>query len=141
MSDLRNPIPAFGLPPSSDDIARMAEHALSTIPPRLLAHIQNVAIAVEEQADDYTLDDLGIESVWDLTGLYRGTPLTERSISDPVHQPDLIFLYREAILLEWIETGEDLYRLVRSVVVHEVAHHFGFSDAEIAAIEQDIEPA
>lgn len=140
MSDLRNPIPAFGPPPSLEDIAHMAERALATIPPRLLAHVESVGIAVEDQADEDTLDDLGIESAWDLTGLYRGTPLTERSVSDAMRQPDLIFLYREAILLEWIETGEDLYRLVRSVVVHEIAHHFGFSDADIAAIEQDIEP-
>jgi predicted Zn-dependent protease with MMP-like domain len=53
-----------------------------------------------------------------------------------VQEPDMIFLYREPILLEWIETGEDLYRLVRNVLVHEIAHHFGFSDAEIAALEK-----
>jgi acetylglutamate kinase len=58
-------------------------------------------------------------------------------VLDVVPEPDRIFLYRQAILLEWIETGEDLYRLVRSVVVHEVAHHFGLSDADIEAIEQD----
>jgi acetylglutamate kinase len=58
-------------------------------------------------------------------------------VLDVVQEPDRIFVYRHAILLEWIETGEDLYRLVRNVVVHEVAHHFGFSDADIEAIEQD----
>ncbi len=148
MSDARNhippsgppPGPAFGLPPGVDDIAAMAERALATIPPSLAAHLDNVGVAVEERADDETLDQLDIESVWELTGLYRGTPLTERSVLDPMRQPDLIFLYREPILLEWIETGEDLYRLVRNVVVHEVAHHFGFSDAEIAAIEQELDP-
>ena len=92
---------------------------------------------VEEQADDATLHEMGIDSAWELTGLYRGVPLTQRSVLDVVREPDRIFLYREAILLEWIETGEDLYRLVRNVVVHEVAHHFGFSDADIAAIEQE----
>jgi predicted Zn-dependent protease with MMP-like domain len=139
MSDQRNPIPAFGLPPSMEDIADMAERALAAIPPRLARHVRGVGIAVEERADDETLDELGIESVWELTGIYRGTPLTERGVSDPVREPDLIFLYREPILLEWIETGEDLYRLVRNVVVHEVAHHFGFSDAEIAAIEGEVD--
>jgi predicted Zn-dependent protease with MMP-like domain len=97
----------------------------------------DVGVTVEERADEETLKQMGMESVWELTGLYRGTPLTERSVLDPMQQPDLIFLYREPILLEWIETGEDLYRLVRNVVVHEVAHHFGFSDADIAAIEQE----
>lgn len=140
MSDLRNPIPGFGLPPSLDEIARMAERAMATIPPGLARHVRDVAIAVHERADQETLDALGIESVWELTGLYHGTPLTDRSVMDVARQPEMIFLYREPILLEWIETGEDLYRLVRSVVIHEVAHHFGFSDADIEAIEEDPEP-
>lgn len=139
MSDLRNPIPAFGVPPSADDIADMAERALSTIPSRLARHVHDVGITVEEMPDDETLDDLEIESAWELTGLYRGTPLTERSVTDSGRPPDLIFLYREPILLEWIETGEDLYRLVRNVVIHEVAHHFGFSDEDIEAIEREMD--
>jgi predicted Zn-dependent protease with MMP-like domain len=139
MSDLRNPIPAFRQPPSLDDIARMAERALSAIPAHLMAHVTNIGIAVEERADEETLDELDLSSAWELSGLYRGTPLTERSVDQPMREPDLIFLYREAILLEWIETGEDLYKLVRNVVVHEVAHHFGFSDAEIEAIERDLD--
>lgn len=139
MSDLRNPVPAFGPPPSLEDIASMAQRALASIPPALARHVHEVAVMVEDQADEETLDELDIESAWELTGLYRGTPLTERSLSDAARPPDMIFLFREPILLEWIETGEDLYRLVRSVVVHEVAHHFGFSDAAITAIEQDLE--
>ncbi len=139
MSDLRNPIPAFGLPPTIDDIANMAERALATIPLRLARHVHGVGIAVDDMPDEETLDELDIESAWELTGLYRGTPLTQRSVSDPVREPDLIFLYREPILLEWIETGEDLFRLVRNVVVHEIAHHFGFSDADIEALEQEMD--
>src|ERR1700685_3851519 len=136
MSEHRNP--TFGPPPGVDDIAAMAERALASIPAQFAEHMQDVGIAVEERADDQTLHELGIGSAWDLSGLYRGVPLTQRSVLDVPRQPDRIFLYREAILLEWIETGEDLYRLVRNVVVHEVAHHFGFSDADIAAIEQDL---
>ena len=137
MSDQRNPIPAFGPPPAAEDLAAFAERALAAFPPHLAAHVRDVGIAVEERADDATLREMNIESAWELSGLYRGVPLTERSVFDAVREPDLIFLYREAILLEWIETGEDLYRLVRNVVVHEIAHHFGFSDADIAAIEQE----
>lgn len=129
--------PPFGAPPSLDDIASLAERALAEIPPALARHIEGVGIAVEEVADDATLDELGIESAWDLTGLYHGTPLPERSVDDIARSPDLIFLYREAILLEWIENGEDLYRLVRNVVIHEVAHHFGFSDDDIARLEAE----
>jgi len=130
-----SPAPPHGPPPSLDDIAALAERALAEIPPRLARHIEGVGIAVEDLADEATLDELGIESAWDLTGLYTGTPLTERSVGDVARPPDLIFLYRQAILLEWIETGVDLFRLVRNVVIHEVGHHFGFSDEEIAALE------
>jgi predicted Zn-dependent protease with MMP-like domain len=126
-------------PPSADDIADLAERAFAAIPARLAEHVRGVGISVEEMPDDETLDDLGIESPWDLTGLYHGTPLTERSVSDVARPPDLIFLYRQPILMEWIETGEDLYRLVRNVLVHEIAHHFGFSDAAIEALEREME--
>jgi len=126
-------------PPTADDIADLADRALAAIPARLADHIQGVGISVEELPDDETLDELGIASAWDLTGLYRGTPLPERSVSDIARQPDLIFLYRQPILLEWIETGEDLYRLVRNVLIHEIGHHFGFSDADIDALERDME--
>ena len=126
-------------PPSADDIADLADRALAAIPKRLAAQVSGIGISVEEMADEETLDELGIASPWDLTGLYHGTPLTERSVSDIARQPDLIFLYRQPILLEWIETGEDLYRLVRNVLVHEIAHHFGFSDDAIAALEQEMD--
>jgi predicted Zn-dependent protease with MMP-like domain len=139
MSDITDHRPKFGAPPSIDDIADMAERAFAAIPSRLARHVEGVGITVEESADDETLEEMEIESPWELTGLYHGTPLPERSVDDIARQPDLIFLYREAILLEWIETGEDLYRLVRNVLVHEIAHHFGFSDAEIEALEREME--
>jgi predicted Zn-dependent protease with MMP-like domain len=126
-------------PPSADDIADLADRALAAIPKRLAAQVSGIGISVEEMADEETLDELGIASPWDLTGLYHGTPLTERSVSDIARQPDLIFLYRQPILLEWVETDEDLYRLVRNVLVHEIAHHFGFSDDAIAALEREMD--
>ena len=138
MSNTRDDARRFGLPPSADDIADLADRALAMIPLRLAQHVRGVGISVEEMPDDETLDELGIESAWELTGLYRGTPLTERCLDAVAPQPDLIFLYRQPILLEWIETGEGLFRLVRNVLVHEIAHHFGFSDAEIEAIEQEM---
>jgi acetylglutamate kinase len=144
MSDQHNPIPLgrhFALPPGIDDIADLAERALASLPAPFADHVRDVPIVVEERADDQTLQEMNIPSSWELSGLYRGTPLTLRSVMDAVRQPDRIFLYREAILLEWIESNEDLYRLVRNVVVHEVAHHFGFSDEDIEAIEQDRDPA
>jgi predicted Zn-dependent protease with MMP-like domain len=125
-------------PPSEDDIHALAEAALAALPPRLAAHVKGVAILVENLADDETLAEMGIETPWELTGLYHGVPLTERSVSETASFPDTILLYREAILLEWIETGEDLRRLVVSVLVHEIAHHFGFSDEDIERIEAEM---
>ena len=127
----------FGPPPSTEDIVALAERALAAMPPVLSRHVQGMGIVVEDMADDETLDEMEIESGWDLTGLYRGMPMIHRSVDDVVRQPDMIFLYRQPILLEWIETGEDLFRLVRNVLIHEVAHHFGFSDEEIAALERE----
>ena len=124
-------------PPTLADLIALAERALGAIPERFTKHARRIAVVVEEMADDETLDDLGIESGYDLTGLYRGTPMTQASDSAPPHEPDMILLFREPILLEWIETGEDLYRLVRNVLVHELAHHFGFSENDIEALERE----
>jgi acetylglutamate kinase len=92
---------------------------------------------VTDLADDETLESMGIDSPYDLTGLYHGTPIGARSVSDIARPPDLIFLFRLAILLAWVETGDDLADLVRTVLIHEIAHHFGFSDAEIARLEDE----
>ena len=136
MPDHAPSVAAFTHPPTADDLAALAERALADIPAGLHRHIQGVGIAVEEIADDATLDEMGIESGWDLTGLYRGTPLHLRSVADVARAPDLIILYRQPILLEWIEEGEDLFRLVRNVLIHEIGHHFGLSDDDIDMLEQ-----
>jgi predicted Zn-dependent protease with MMP-like domain len=83
------------------------------------------------------LDDLGVEDPFDLTGLYDGIPLTEKSVMDVVDRPDTIWLFRRPILDEWAERGDvTLGQLVAHVLVHELAHHFGWSDEEIAAIDR-----
>jgi predicted Zn-dependent protease with MMP-like domain len=99
--------------------------------------VRGTAIMVEEVPDEETLEGLDIESPWELTGLYRGIPLTEKSVLDVPQEPDTILLFREPILLEWIETGEDLFRLVRNVLIHEIGHHFGLSDDDIARLEEE----
>jgi acetylglutamate kinase len=129
-------MPEYTLPPALEDIAELGDRALAAIPARLRAQVRHVSIMVEDVADDDTLAELDIENGWELTGLYRGVPFGQASGAVP-HAPDVIVLYREPILLEWIETGEDLFRLVRTVLIHEIAHHFGFSDADIAALEND----
>lgn len=121
--------------PSLDDIVALADQALAGIPARFRDKARPLSIVVDDMADDETLDALGMESGYDLTGLYRGVSLQEQSSGDPPREPDMVILYREAILLEWIESGEDLFHLVRNVLIHEVAHHFGFSDGDIDALE------
>ncbi|HTR18205.1 MAG TPA: metallopeptidase family protein [Acetobacteraceae bacterium] len=128
---------AFTTPPSADDITTLAERALAAMPERLARHVRGVGILVEDLPDDDTLAEMGIDNPWDLTGLYRGVPLPRRGVMDVPEAPDIILLYREPILLEWVESGEDLFRLVRAVLIHEIAHHFGFSDADIEALERD----
>jgi predicted Zn-dependent protease with MMP-like domain len=127
----------YGTPPSLDDILELAEVALSAIPQELRNMVGGTVMAVEEAPDDEILAEMGMESPWELTGLYRGTPLTEKSVLDVPVEPDTIVLFREPILLEWIETGEDLFRLVRNVLIHEIGHHFGLSDADIARLEDE----
>ena len=124
-----------GTPPSLDDILDMAETALAAIPAPLRDLVRGTAILVEETPDDETLAEMGIDNPWDLTGLYRGVPLTQKSVLNVPLSPDTILLFREPILLEWIETGEDLFRLVRTVLIHEIAHHFGYSEEGIARLE------
>ncbi|MBO1076323.1 metallopeptidase family protein [Roseomonas marmotae] len=125
----------FNHPPSADDLLEMAEIAFAAIPEVLREAVRGTALLVEEVPDEETLAALELEHPWELTGLYRGTPLTQRSSLDVPAVPDTILLYREPILVEWIETGEDLFRLVRNVLIHEIGHHFGFSDEEIARLE------
>jgi predicted Zn-dependent protease with MMP-like domain len=127
----------YGTPPSLDDILELAETALSAIPQELRNMVGGTVMAVEEAPDDEVLAELGMESPWELTGLYRGTPLTQKSVLDLPAEPDTIVLYREPILLEWIETGEDLFRLVRNVLIHEIGHHFGLSDTDISRLEDE----
>ena len=132
-------MPVYALPPSAEDLADMADRALAAIPAGLRDRVRGVSILVEDAADEETLAEMGLESPWELTGLYRGVPFGLKGAEGVRHEPDMILLYREPILLEWIETGEDLFRLVRNVLVHEVAHHFGFSDADIERLERDME--
>lgn len=126
------------LAPSLDDIERLARAALADIPEPLLAKVAEVAIHVVDFPDEETLTEMAMDSPWDLTGLYRGTPLTERSVSgDHGRLPDTVHLYRQPILAEWCESGETLEDIVYDVVIHEIGHHFGFSDDDIDYLQSD----
>ena len=123
--------------PDAGMIAALARRAVAALPPAFRAAAAAVALRVEDFADDETLDALGIEDPFDLTGLYEGIPLTEKSVMDQPHGPDAIWLFRRPILDEWAGRGDvGLGDLVAHVMVHELAHHFGWSDEDIAAIDR-----
>jgi predicted Zn-dependent protease with MMP-like domain len=125
----------WGIAPSLDDIARMAADALETLEEPFRTHARAVAIKIENFADDETLKSLGIESPYELSGLYSGVAITLETPSFPSHMPPMVWLYRLAILDEWAAAGDiTLEELVAHVVIHEFGHHFGWSDEEIDAI-------
>lgn len=122
--------------PSLEDFEEMAAAALREIPEVFRARCGDLLIRVADFAEDDLLDELGIDDAFELTGLYTGVALTEKSVSDVVEMPDSVWLYRRPILDEWAARGDvPLDRLVAHVLVHEIAHHFGFSDEQIAAID------
>jgi len=123
------------LPPSLVEIEALAEHALGTIPEELKSHLGRVMIRVEEFPDEETEADMGLESPFDILGLYRGVALPHKSVGDPRPDLDMVFLYRRPILDYWCESSEDLGHLVRHVLIHEIGHHFGFSDEDMERIE------
>ncbi len=125
------------LPPSLADLDVLAERALATIPAELKRHLGRVVIRVVEFPDAETEEEMELESPFDILGLYRGVALPRKSVSDVRADPDMIFLYRRPILDYWCETGEDLYELVRHVLIHEIGHHFGFSDEDMDRIEAE----
>ncbi len=123
--------------PDAADIEAMALAAIRALPEPFRLGAAAVALRVEDLASDAMLEELGVDDPFELTGLYEGIPLTEKSVSDQPVQPDAIWLFRRAILDEWIGRGDvALSDLVAHVTVHELAHHFGWSDEDIAAIDE-----
>ena len=125
-----------GTAPDAAEIESIAARAYASSPAELRDHVKDVVIRIEEYPDEQTLADLGIESPYDLLGLYHGVDLTQKSIADPQPQTDMIFLYRRPLLDYWIENDFTLGNLVRHVLIHEIGHHFGFSDDDMDAIER-----
>jgi len=130
------PFPAAAAAPSIEDFDRLAEAAFAALPDWVRAAAGRIAVRVEDFAPDDVLAELGIEDPFELTGLYDGVPLIDRRADDLPGPPDAIRLFRRAILEEWIDRGDvALEALVAHVLVHELAHHFGWSDDDIAAID------
>ena len=121
--------------PTAADFEVVADAAYRAIPARLRGFVDDVVIRVAEFPDRETLDELGIQSEYDLLGLYRGLDLARKSVLDTPVDVDMILLYRQPILAYWCESEDSLGDLVRNVLIHEIGHHFGFSDADMAKLE------
>jgi predicted Zn-dependent protease with MMP-like domain len=122
-------------PPSLDDLDAMARAAWEALPRGFRELAGDVIFRIEDFADEEILSEMSIEDAFELTGLYQGVDLTQRSITDPAPAAALVFLYRRAILDEWIDRGDvALADLVAHVLVHEIGHHFGLSDEAMDAL-------
>ncbi len=125
----------FGTAPSAAEIEAIARASLQRLPEPFASHLRHVVLQVEELADDETLRSMDIDDPFELSGLYHGLPIGQKSVEMSGTLPDRIFLYRRAILDEWAADGETLEHLVHHILVHEVGHHFGLSDEDMHALE------
>ena len=121
--------------PDAAAIERLAEQAIAALPEPFRRHLDGVVLRIEEFADEEVLAGFGIEDPFELSGLYSGRPVGEQSSMISGELPAMIHLYRRPLLDEWAESGVSLEELVTHVIVHEVGHHFGFSDEEMHALE------
>jgi len=127
-----------GTAPSAEEIEEIARAALARLPQAFAQHLGEVVLQVEEFADDETLAAMAIQDPIELTGIYEGVPLTEKSVEQSGALPDRVRLFRRPILDEWAEGGDTLEHLVAHVLVHEIGHHFGLSDDDMHALEDSV---
>ena len=124
------------LAPSLDDFAALADRAYAALPDGFRTLVGDVVFQVADFADEEVLEELGLEDAFELTGLYQGVSLAQRSLFDPSPAAAMVFLYRRPILDEWAERGDlSLGELIGHVLVHEIGHHFGLSDEDIDRVE------
>ncbi|MEM6661098.1 MAG: metallopeptidase family protein [Pseudomonadota bacterium] len=122
--------------PSLADFEKIAGAGFAALPVRFREAVGNLVIRVQDFASAPVLTEMGMTDPFELTGLYDGIALTEQSVNDLPRHPPAIWLFRRPILDEWAARGDvTLHQLVKHVLVHEIAHHFGFSDEDIAAID------
>jgi len=122
--------------PSDEEIENYVRETLSELPEQFARELENVVVRVMEFADDQTLDDMGIDDPYDLLGLYHGVSLNHKSVFDSGREPDFVFIYRQPLMDYAAHTGQPLKDVVRHVVIHEIGHHFGFSDDDMHWLEE-----
>jgi predicted Zn-dependent protease with MMP-like domain len=127
--------------PSLAELEILAGDVFRHLPQKFRDLCADVVIQVDDFPSDEVLNEMGAESEFDLLGLFHGVGLPFRSESAPVHLPNMIWLYRRPILDYWAEHEETLGAIVQHVLVHEIGHHFGLSDADMASIERAADEA
>lgn len=125
--------------PSAATIDALARRTLARLPSPFRDSLRDIVLLVEELADPAIVRTLGLDSPMQLSGLYRGVPLSRQSINDSGLLPERITLYRQPILREWQRTRFSLEQIVSHIVIHEIGHHFGFSDDDMHALEDEPE--
>jgi predicted Zn-dependent protease with MMP-like domain len=125
--------------PSLAELEVLASDVFQRLPRRFRELCADIVIQVDDFPSDEVLDHMDAESDFDLLGLFQGVGLPFRSESAPLQMPNMIWLYRRPILDYWAEHDETLGAIVKHVLVHEIGHHFGLSDADMEAIEQSVE--
>jgi predicted Zn-dependent protease with MMP-like domain len=121
--------------PSLDDIETLAREGFASLPHDFRALTGEIVFMVQDFPDDEVIEDMELESGFDILGLFQGPDLAAREGASSSHHPTMIFLYRRPILDYWAEHGEPLGHIVRHVLIHEIGHHFGLSDDDMDGIE------
>ncbi|HSR00027.1 MAG TPA: metallopeptidase family protein [Sphingomicrobium sp.] len=125
--------------PSAADIETIARQTLQRLPSPFAESLEDIVLLIEEVADSTAARRLGLQHPMQLSGLYEGVPLNRQSVQQSGMLPERITLYRRPILAEWQSTSFSLQQIVSHIVIHEVGHHFGFSDGDMHALEDEPE--
>jgi predicted Zn-dependent protease with MMP-like domain len=128
----------LGPPPTAEEIEAIARRALGALPQPFAQSLGDVVLLVEDFADDETLKSMGMDNPFDLSGIYEGVPLTERSVDQSGTLPETVRLFRRPILDEWADGSDTLEHLVAHVLIHEIGQHFGLSDDDMHALEDSV---
>jgi predicted Zn-dependent protease with MMP-like domain len=124
--------------PTTEDIDTLARETFERLPKKFRERCGEIVFRVEDFPDDDVVEEMELETQYDILGLFQGVGITEQQESDPSREPNIVLLYRRPILDEWSDSEITLGDIVAHVLIHEIGHHFGFSDADMERIEAEM---